>query len=119
MADCDGITERYPLVMASTVDNMNNSLTQKVRLLNPSSDPVSINQGSGIGRAERYEDFSVLVESEDLTRSGNNNAVRRIQLISQYEKAGESRVAANTLQSKVSSHLVRLCSHARTSLLKK
>ena len=48
---CDGFTDRYPLVMASTVVDMNSSPTQKVRLLNPSSDPVSINQDSVIGRA--------------------------------------------------------------------
>ena len=96
---CDGFTDRYPLVMASTVVNMNSSTTQKVRLLNPSSDPVSINHDSVIGRAERYEDFSVLVKSEDPTQLGNNNAVRRVQLTSQYEKAGVSRVAVHTLQS--------------------
>ena len=109
---CDGFTDMYPLVMASTVVNMNSSPTQKVRLLNPSSDPVSINQDSVIGRAERYEDLSVLVESEDPTQSGNNNAVRRIQLYSQYEKAGVSKVASLTLQSQVPSHLEQLCSQA-------
>ena len=109
---CDRFTDRYPLVMASTVVNMNSSPTQKARLLNPSSDPVSINQDSVIGRAERYEDLSVLVESEDPTQSGNNNAVRRIQLYSQYEKAGVSTVAALTLQSKVPSHLEQLRSQA-------
>ena len=55
---CDGFTDRYPLVMASTVVDMDSSPTQKVRLLNPSSDPVSIYQNSVIGRAERYEDLS-------------------------------------------------------------
>ena len=62
---CDGFAERYPLVMANTVVDMNSSPTQKVRLLNPSSLPVSINQDSVIGVAERYDDLRLLVDSED------------------------------------------------------
>ena len=52
------------------------------------------------------------MESEDRTQAGNNNAVRRIQLNSQYEKAGVSTVAALTLHSKVPSHLEQLCCQA-------
>ena len=80
---CDGFTDRYPLVMAYTVVNMDSSPTQQVRLLNPGSDPVSIYQDSVIGRAERYEDLHMLVESEDPSQSGNNSAVRRLQLMSE------------------------------------
>ena len=32
---CDGFTDRYPLVMASTAVDMDSSPTQKVRILNP------------------------------------------------------------------------------------
>ena len=105
----DGFTDRYPLVMASIVVNMNSTPTQKVRLLNPS---VPMNQDSVIDRTVRYEDLSVLVESEDPNQSGYNNAVRRIQLTSQYEKADVIRVVAHTLQSKVPSHVEQLCSQA-------
>ena len=62
---CDQFSDRYPLVMASTVVDIDSSPTQKVRLLNPSSDPVSIYQDSVIGRAERYDDIGTLLQSED------------------------------------------------------
>ena len=109
---CDGFTDRYPLVMASTVVDMNSSPTVKVRLLNPSSDPVSIYQDSVIGRAERYEDLSILVQSEDPTQSNNHSAVRRIQLMSKDVENTVPSVAARTSQSKLPSHLEQLCSQA-------
>ena len=109
---CDGFTDRYPLVMASTVVDMDSSPTQKVRLLNPSSDPVSIYQNSVIGRAERYEDLSTLVQSEDPSQSNNNSAVRRIQFVGQNVKSEVSRVAVHTTQIKLPSHLEQLCSQA-------
>ena len=75
---CDQFSDRYPLVIASTVVDIDSSPTQKVRLLNPSSDPVSIYQDSVIGRAERYDDIDKLLQSEDPLQSDNHCAVRRI-----------------------------------------
>ena len=109
---CDGFTDRYPLVMASTVVNMDSSPTQQVRLLNPGSDPVSIYQDSVIGRAERYEDLHMLVESEDPSQSGNNSAVRRLQLMSEDVERDVPIVTACTSKSKLPSHLEQLCSQA-------
>ena len=53
-----------------------------MRLLNPSSSPVSINQDSVIGFAEQYDEIKLLAESEDASQAENNNAVRRIQFMS-------------------------------------
>ena len=79
---CDQFSDRYHLVMASTVIDMDSSPIQKVRLLNPSSDPVLIYQDSVIGRAERYDDIGTLLQSEDPSQSDNHCAVRRIQFMS-------------------------------------
>ena len=62
---CDGFTDRYPLLMASIVVDMDSSPTEKVGLLSPNSDPVSIYQDRVVGRAERYEDLSTFAHSED------------------------------------------------------
>ena len=88
MEPCENFTERYPLVMASTLVDINKSPTQKVRLLNPSSSPVSINQDSVIGFAERYDEIRLLAESEDPSQTENNNAVRRIQFMSRKVSEG-------------------------------
>ena len=106
---CDGFTERYPRVMANTVVDMNSSPTQKVRLLNPSSLPVSINQDSVIGVAARYDHLRLLVDSEDPSQAENNNAVRKIQFMKDSATETEPRVADSTVQGKVPVHLQQLC----------
>ena len=97
---CEGFSERYPLVMASTIVDINSSPTQKVRVLNPSSDPVSVYQDSVIGTAEQYEDVSILVQSEDPSQSENHSAVRRIQLMSQDTENSVPHAAVDTSKSK-------------------
>ena len=99
-------------MMASTVVDINSSPTQKVRLLNPSFDPVSIYQDSVIGMAERYEDLSLLVQSEDPSQINNHSAVRRIQFMNKGMENDVPRVAVRTSQSKLPSHLEQLGSQA-------
>ena len=98
--------------MASTVVDMDSSPTQKVRLLNPSSDPVSIYQDSVIGRAERYDDIGTLLQSEDPSQSDNHCAVRRIQFMSKSVENEGPRVTARLTQCKLPAHLEQLCSQA-------
>ncbi|MCG8047973.1 MAG: retroviral-like aspartic protease family protein, partial [Candidatus Thiodiazotropha taylori] len=109
---CEGFNTRYPLVMASSVVDMDSGPTQQVRLLNPSSDPVLIYQDSVIGTAERYDDLHVLIQSEDPSQTENNNAVRRVQLMSAKAEGDISRTAIHSTQSKLPQHLEDLCSQA-------
>ena len=80
--------------MASTVVDIDSSPTQKVSLLNPSSDPSSIYQDSVIGRAERYDDIGTLLQSEDPSQSDNHCAVKRIQFMSSSVENEVTRVPA-------------------------
>lgn len=109
---CGGFTDRYPLVMASTVVDMNSSPTQKVRLLNPSSLPVSINQDSVIGVAERYDELRLLVDSEDPSQLENNSAVRRIQFMNKTATETVPIVTGQTVQGKLPPHLEELCANS-------
>ena len=109
---CENFTERYPLVMASTLVDINRSPTQKVRLLNPSSSPVSINQDSVIGFAERYDEIRLLAQSEDPSQTENNNAVRRIQFMSRKVSETSPLHTQQVELEKVPFHLRTLCEDA-------
>lgn len=74
-------TERYPLLMATALVEINNSVTSKVRLMNPSEEEVIIHQDTEIGEAEKLEeDPTLLLTTENESEVGISTAVRRIQL---------------------------------------
>lgn len=75
--------ERYALMMASNLADINQAPTVKVRLMNPFGGSVSIKQGAVIGSAEDLTHNSILqtvVNSEDLSAMGDFNTVRRIKV---------------------------------------
>ena len=108
----ENFTERYPLVMASTLVDINKSPTQKVRLLNPSSSPVSINQDSVICFAEWYDEIKLLAESEDASQAENNHALRKIQFMSRNVSETSPVHTQQVELEKVPSHLRTLCEDA-------
>ncbi|KAH3777819.1 hypothetical protein DPMN_179267 [Dreissena polymorpha] len=71
--------KRYPLQMATTLVNLNEAPTCKVRVLNPYPTEINLRQDAEIGIAERMEKIvSVLTKAEHQAESGNLVAVRRI-----------------------------------------
>ncbi|MCG8048608.1 MAG: retroviral-like aspartic protease family protein, partial [Candidatus Thiodiazotropha endolucinida] len=74
--------EEYPLQMASTLVDINQGCTCKVRLLNPFPTPVSIKQDAVLGKAELIEGKPrALLQEEDTKERGNYSNLRRIVLV--------------------------------------
>ena len=77
----------YPLHMASTLVDINQACTCKVRVLNPFPTAMSIKQDAVIGQAEPIEGNPIVVtNTEDSSETENNVAIRRIKL-AQHENA--------------------------------
>ena len=71
----------YPLQMASTLVDINQGCTCKVRILNPFPTPMSIKQDAVIGRAEPIADKPVgIVQQENNTEACNFVRVRRVDM---------------------------------------
>ena len=74
--------EECPLQMATTLVDINEGCTCKVRLLNPFATSVSIKQDAVLAQAEPIEGVPrTLIDEEDVKESGNYSRIRRLQLI--------------------------------------
>ena len=74
-------THSYPIQVASTLVDIRDQVTNKVRVLNPYPDPAIISQNSVIGRAEQVMGSTTrLFETEDGSEYQNNVSIRRIKL---------------------------------------
>ena len=75
----ENFKERYPLQMASTLVNINQSPTCVIRLFNPFTTEVKLRQDAVIGSAEKIERVvSVLSSKENDKEESNFFAVRRV-----------------------------------------
>lgn len=106
----------YPLQMASTLVDINQSCTGKVRVLNPFPTSVSIKQDAVIGRAEPIEGKPLTVVSEeDASEVTNHAMVRRIKLFSEEASTSISDDTArktDVMLTEIPSHLTEL--HKKT-----
>ncbi|KAH3830672.1 hypothetical protein DPMN_103918 [Dreissena polymorpha] len=76
----------FPVILATSLANINSAPTVKVRLINPFPNDVSINQDTVIGTAEFVENEPVqLLESENM-QDLNTNSIRRLQFVQTHEK---------------------------------
>ncbi|MCG8045846.1 MAG: RNase H-like domain-containing protein [Candidatus Thiodiazotropha endolucinida] len=71
--------ETYPLLMTSTVVDINSSASQKVRILNPFDEDISIRQDCTLGYAEPYTAIKTIMEMEDKREVDNLCSIRRIE----------------------------------------
>ncbi|KAK3603137.1 hypothetical protein CHS0354_042959 [Potamilus streckersoni] len=71
--------QAYPLIMAAIVVDINNGVTQKVRLLNPFFTEVSLKQDSAIGTAETFQSMEAFVDSECQDHVGHCSAIRWVE----------------------------------------
>ena len=102
----------YPLQMASTLVDLNQACTGKVRVLNPFPTAVSIKQDAMIGKAEAIdgEPFVVACE-EDASEVANQVSVRRIKFFTADMSKSISDTTARKIQvvsPEVPSHLEKL-----------
>ena len=75
--------QEYPLQMASTLVDINQGCTCKVRVLNPFPTAISIKQNAVLGKAEPIKGISrALVQQENKEERENYCSVRRLQMMS-------------------------------------
>ena len=74
------MTEKYDLVMASSLVDIADRVTTKVRVMNPFNNSVFLHQNLVMGTAESIEQVSTLLENEDESEQGNNGSIRKISL---------------------------------------
>ncbi|XP_060586294.1 uncharacterized protein LOC132742031 [Ruditapes philippinarum] len=79
----DSFAEKYKLMMASTLVDINKDTTCKVRVLNPFSHSVTSRQDAIIGKAEKIEGVcNMIVEKENPNESENLKCIRRVDVAS-------------------------------------
>ena len=77
----DAFQDRYRLMMASTLVDINGATTCKVRILNPFSSEVTLKQDAEIGMAEKIERLiSIVAEEENSEENGNLQSIRKIEV---------------------------------------
>ena len=93
----DAFCDRYPLKLASTLININQSPTCKVRVMNPFPAEVKLRQNAIIGRAEKIERIISVIKDAEHEEVDDLNSVRRIQIAKRKaeEVKGPPRAAAN------------------------
>ena len=79
--------DKYQLVMASTLVNINRSATSKVRVLNPFPASVKLKQDAVIGKAEKIERVvSIVSEKEHISEVENLGSIRRIEIVNEEKE---------------------------------
>ncbi|CAG2256003.1 unnamed protein product [Mytilus edulis] len=77
----EDILQRYPVVMAPTIVNIEKDVTSLVRILNPFDTEFTLYQDTVIGEAESLiKEPEILVSCEDKAEVSNFSVVRRIKL---------------------------------------
>ena len=112
---------KYPLQMASTLVDINQDCTCKVRILNPFPTAMSIKQDAVNGRAEPIADKPVvIVQQENNTESCNFVRVRRVDIRREESTLRFSEDIARTTHDgrveKVPVHLMDLYEQATRNL---
>ena len=72
------LAERYSVAMAASMVDVNRTVTQAVRIMNPFPTPTKLHQDCLIGYAEPVEQVTVLKETEDDLEKTNMITVRSI-----------------------------------------
>ena len=97
----DEFTDKYSVLLAPSVNNIKNQVTQQVRVMNPFPTSTYLPQDSVIGFAEAIEQVEVISTQEDEEQYGNFNSIRNIQLgnsesipQAHARQSGESRTSA-------------------------
>lgn len=108
----DGFKDKYQLVLASTLVDINRAATAKVRILNPFPVDVKLRQYAVIGKAEKVEKIvSIVSEAEHNGETGNLNKIRRIKVAKEVEE--ESTISLPKACSEdIPSHLSELYNEA-------
>ncbi len=75
----DGFREKYQLVMASTLVDINQATTCRIRVMNPFPNEMGLRQDAEIGRAEKIERAVTVVSAKaNSEETVNLNRVRRV-----------------------------------------
>ena len=71
--------ENYPLLMTATVVDINYGATQKVRILNPLDESISIKQDCTVGQAEPFVSIQTIMDTEDEGEVNNYCYIRSVK----------------------------------------
>ncbi len=75
----DGFQEKYQLVMASTLVDINSAATCQIRVMNPFPDEMDLRQDAEIARAEKIERIVTVISSEENRDEADNfSSIRRV-----------------------------------------
>ena len=86
----ENFKQKFPLVMASSLADLNFAPTVKVRVMNPFPSDATIRVNTIIGTAEflSYEPFSFL-EQEEAAEAGNSSSARRLKFSHENETCSD------------------------------
>ena len=111
----------YPLQMASTLVDINQACTCKVRVLNPFPTAMSIKQDAVIGKAEPAEGIPVIFADEESKQEVNNfNRIRRVDFCREEKTCFPHNVsvrqACDTEVQEITKHLLTMYEQATANL---
>ena len=101
------LAERYSLAMAASMVDINRTVTQAVRLMNPFPTPTKLHQNSLIGYAEPVEEVTVIKEIEDSPEKTNMNSIRNIVIGEEYSDEDEAGTSTTDVIN-IPEHLIEL-----------
>ena len=105
--------ETYPLKMTATLVDLNESPTQKVRLLNPFREAVTIKQDAVVGKAEKIiSTVQVIANQEGNGDDIDNYSVRRLQFNSNKSELLRNTTVDLQMEVSVPAHLQDLFERA-------
>ncbi len=100
-------SERHALIMAACLVDVKGDMTAKVRIMNPFDQPVTVRRSTVIGFAQHYEGSTDVLDTEDPTEDGNQEACRRLKFTEQTEEV----IAAETVHPQHGVKQVEVPSH--------
>ena len=114
----------YPLQMASTLVDINQACTCKVRVLNPFPTAMSIKQYAVICKAEPAEGIPVIVADEESKQEENNfNRIRRVDFCKEEKTCFSHNVpvrqACDTEVQEIPKHLLTIMNRRLQTLVVK
>ncbi|MES9884358.1 MAG: retropepsin-like aspartic protease, partial [Sedimenticola sp.] len=104
-----GFQDRYQLVMATTLVDINSSTTCRIRVMNPFSNEVDLRQDAEIASAEKIERVVTVISSEEHDdEAANFNSIRRVDTKSRLPN-GVDRSLKPSPTDQIPDHLKELC----------
>ena len=100
--------EKHKVICAASLVNTKNSVTQKVRIMNPFSTETTLYQDTLIGYAEPVDTVQIIFDHEDEDEQNNFNCVRNIKFTKHETNSTNESNLCTEHSNEIPEHLTKL-----------